>query len=154
MLGSSDTAQVDAFGMIPDNQSLARIRIKGIDLAKDYHNANPAGIRLQMLGQPRFTRAIVQLLSEALSIFVSSVVGFFALLLLATGAVLTWLVGCASAIFLLIALAETAWWLHTHSHHAAVTALGFYGYSAATFAVIPVFFLLRDKLDSWSEPRR
>ena len=31
-----------------------------------------------MLGQPRFTRAIVQLLSEALSIFVSSVLGFFA----------------------------------------------------------------------------
>jgi hypothetical protein len=39
------------------------------------------------------------------------VLGFFALLLLAAGAVLTWLVGCASAIFLLIALAETAWWL-------------------------------------------
>jgi hypothetical protein len=140
--------------MIPDNESLARIRIKGINLAMDYHKANPAGIGLSTLDQRRFTRAIAQLLSETLSIFVSSVVGFFALLLLAAGAVLTWLVGCASAIFLLIALAETAWWLHTHSHHAAVTALGFYGYSAATFAVIPVFFLLRDKLGGWSEPRR
>lgn len=140
MLGSSDTAQVDAAGMIPDNQSLARIRIRGINLAMDYHNANPAGIGLPTLGQRRFTRAIAQLLAEALSIFVSIVLGFFALLLLAAGAVLTWLVRRASAIFLLIALAETAWWLNTHSHHAAVTALGFYGYSAATFAVIPVFF--------------
>ena len=74
--------------------------------------------------------------------------------LLAVGAVLTWLIGCASAIFLLIALAESVWWLHTHSHHAAVTALGFYGYAAATFAVIPVLFLLRDKLSDWPERRR
>ena len=53
-----------------------------------------------------------------------------------------------------IALAESAWWLHTHSHHAAVTALGFYGYAAATFALIPVLFWLKDKLTGWPERRR
>jgi hypothetical protein len=115
---------------------------------------NARAVELTPSGQQRLMRAIAQLISEALSMFVSSVLGFFALLLLAVGAILTWLIGCASAIFLLIALAESVWWLHTHSHHAAVTALGFYGYAAATFAVIPVLFLLRDKLSDWPERRR
>jgi hypothetical protein len=115
---------------------------------------NARAVELKPSGQRRLMRAIAQLISEALSVFVSSVLGFFALLLLAVGAVLTWLIGCASAIFLLIALAESVWWLHTHSRHAGVTALGFYGYAAATFAVIPVLFLLRDKLIDWPERRR
>jgi hypothetical protein len=119
-----------------------------------YHNENLGGAELIALNQRRLTPAIARFLGEALSMFVSSVLGFFALLLLLAGAVLIWLVGCASAIFLVIALAETAWWVHTHSHHAAVTALGFYGYSAAFFAVIPVLFLLRDKLGHSSETHR
>ena len=115
---------------------------------------NAGAVELTPAGQRLLMRAIAQLISEALSVFVSSVLGFFALLLLAVGAVLAWLIGCASALFLLIALAESVWWLHTHSHHAAVTALGFYGYAAATFALIPVLFLLRDKFSDRPERRR
>jgi hypothetical protein len=53
-----------------------------------------------------------------------------------------------------IALAESAWWLHTHSRHAAVTAFGYYGYAAGTFELISVLFFLKDKLTSWPEHRR
>jgi hypothetical protein len=96
-------------------------------------------------------RAIGRCAGELLGVFSWSVLGFFAMLLLAAGMVLAWLIGCACALLLIIALAESAWWLHTHSHHAAVTALGFYGYAAAAFALIPVFFWLKDKLTGWPE---
>jgi len=99
-------------------------------------------------------RAIGRFAGELLSVFWSGVLGFFALLLLAAGTVLVWLIGCASALLLVIALAESAWWLHTHSHHAAVTALGFYGYAAAIFGLIPVLFWLKDKLTGWPDRRR
>ncbi len=55
---------------------------------------------------------------------------------------------------LIIAVAESGWWLHTHSHHAVVTALGYYGYAAGTFALIPVLYFLKDKLTGWPERRR
>jgi hypothetical protein len=59
---------------------------------------------------------------------------------------LAWLSGCVTALFLLIALAETAWWLRTHDHHTAMTALGYYGYAAGTSALIPVLSTLKEKL--------
>jgi hypothetical protein len=96
-------------------------------------------------------RATGRFVGALLSVFSSGVLGFFAMLLLAAGTVLAWLIGCASALLLVIALAESAWWLHTHSHHAAMTALGFYGYAAVTFALIPVLFWLKDKLTGWPE---
>jgi hypothetical protein len=99
-------------------------------------------------------RAIGRFTGELLGVFSSGVLGFFAMLLLAAGTVLAWLVGCVSALLLIIALAELAWWLHTHSHHAAVTALGFYGYAAATFALIPMLFWLKDKVTGSPERRR
>jgi hypothetical protein len=98
--------------------------------------------------------AIGRFAGELLGVLWSGVLGFFAMLLLAAGAVFAWLVGCASALLLIIALAESAWWLHTRSHHAAATALGFYAYAAATFAVIPVMFWLKNKLTGLPERRR
>jgi CHASE2 domain-containing sensor protein len=94
----------------------------------------------------RVMRAIGNFVGELATVFVASVIGFFVVLLLAAGAVLAWLIGSASAWFLVIALAETAWWLHAHDHHAAMTALGYYGYAAGTFALIPVLSTLRAKL--------
>jgi CHASE2 domain-containing sensor protein len=94
----------------------------------------------------RVMRAIGHFVGELATVFIASVIGFFMVLLLAAGAVLACLIGCASALFLLIALAETAWWLHTHDHHAAMTALGYYGYAAGTFALIPVLSTLKEKL--------
>lgn len=94
-------------------------------------------------------RAIGRFLMELVGVFLSGVLGFFAMLILAAGALLAWLIGCVSGLFLLIALAESAWWLHTHSHRAAMTALGYYGYAAGTFALIPVLFFLKDKLTGW-----
>ena len=99
-------------------------------------------------------RAIGRFLAELAGVFLAGVLGFLAMLLLAAGAVLAWLIGCVSGLFLLIALAESAWWLHTHSHHAAVTALGYYGYAAGTFAMIPVLFFLKENLTGWPERRR
>jgi hypothetical protein len=99
-------------------------------------------------------RAIGQFLLELAGVYIAGVVGFFVMLVLAAGAVLVWLIGCASGLFLIIALAESAWWLHTHSHHAAVTALGYYGYAAGTFALISVLFFLKDKLIGWPERRQ
>ena len=99
-------------------------------------------------------RGIGRFLGELASVYVASVFGFFLLLALAAGAVLAWLIGCLSGLFLIIALAESGWWLHTHSRHAAVTALGYYGYAAGTFALISVLFFLKDKLTSWPERRR
>jgi hypothetical protein len=96
-------------------------------------------------------RALGRFAGELLGVFSCGVFGFFAMLLLATGTVLAWLIGCASALLIVIALAESAWWLHTHSDHAAVTALGFYGYAAVSFALIQVLFWLKDKLSGWPE---
>jgi hypothetical protein len=93
----------------------------------------------------RVMRAIGNFVGELATVFVASAIGFFVVLLLAAGAVLVWLIGCVSALFLLIALVETAWWLHTRDHHAAVTALGYYGYAAGTFAMIPVLSTLKEK---------
>jgi len=87
-------------------------------------------------------------------VFVAGVFGFFLMLVLAAGAVLVWLIGCVSGLFLIIALAESAWWLHTRSHHAAMTALGYYGYASGTFALIPVLFFLHDERTSWPEHQR
>jgi len=95
-------------------------------------------------------RAIGRFAGELLRVFSSGVLGFFAMLLLAAGTVLAWLIGCASALLLIVALAESAWWLHTHSQHAAVTALGFYGYAAATFALIPVLSWLTRRMNGWT----
>ncbi len=99
-------------------------------------------------------RVIGRFLAELVGVFLAGVLGFFAMLILAAGAVLAWLIGCVSGLFLLIALAESAWWLHTHNHHAAVTALGYYGYAAGTFALIPVLFFLKEKLTGWPANRR
>ncbi len=110
--------------------------------------------RLMCRGQGKFVRAIASFLGELLILFISSVLGFFVLVLLTAGTALALFLGCASTIFLLIALAESVWWLYTHSPHAAVTALGFYGYAAGTFAMIPVLFFLKDKLSGWPERRR
>jgi len=91
-------------------------------------------------------RAAGRLLADLAGVFLAGVLGFFVMLVLAAGAVMVWLAGCASALFLLIALAETAWWLHAPGHHAAVTALGYFGYAAGSCAVIPVLSSLREKL--------
>ncbi|MDT7953974.1 MAG: hypothetical protein RQ966_20970 [Acetobacteraceae bacterium] len=99
-------------------------------------------------------RATGRFLTELVGVFLAGVLSFFAMLIVAAGAVLAWLIGCVSGLFLLIALAESGWWLHTHSHHAAMTALGYYGYAAGTFALIPVLFFLKDKLTGWPERRR
>jgi hypothetical protein len=99
-------------------------------------------------------RAVGGFLGELAGVFVAGVFGFFLMLVLAAGAVLVWLIGCVSGLFLIIALAESAWWLHTHSHHAAVTALGYYGYASGTFALISVLFFLHDKLTGWPEHHR
>jgi uncharacterized membrane protein len=99
-------------------------------------------------------RAIGRFLAELVGVFLAGVLGFFTMRLLIAGAVLAWLIGCVSGLFLLVALAESAWWLHTHSHHTAVTALGYYGYAACTFALIAVLFFLKDKLTGWPERRR
>ena len=99
-------------------------------------------------------RAIGRFLGELAGVFVAGVFGFFVMLVLAVGAVLVWLIGCVSGLFLIIALAESAWWLHTHSDHAAVTALGYYGYASGTFALISVLFFLHDKLTGWPEHHR
>lgn len=99
-------------------------------------------------------RAIGRFLAELVGVFLAGVLGFFAMLLLIAGVVLAWLVCCVSGLFLLIAVAESGWWLHTHSQHAAVTALGYYGYAAGTFAMIPVLFFLKEKLISWPERHR
>lgn len=99
-------------------------------------------------------RAIGRLAAELACVFLAGVLGFFAVLLLAVGTILAWMIGCASALFLLIAVAESVWWLHTHSHHAAVTALGYFGYAAGSFALIPVMFWSKDKLIRWSERRQ
>ena len=88
-------------------------------------------------------------LGELAGVFLASVFGFFVLLILAAGAVLAWLIGCVSGLFLIIALAESGWWLHTHSQHAAVTAIGYYAYAAGTFALIPMLYFLKDKLIGW-----
>jgi hypothetical protein len=95
--------------------------------------------------------AIGHFVAELATVFVASVIGFFVMLLLAAGAVLAWLIGCASALFLLVALVETAWWLHTHDHHAAITALGYFGYAATAFALIPVLSFWKDALTHWPE---
>lgn len=99
-------------------------------------------------------RAIGRFAGEVLRVFLSSVVGFFAVLLLVVGTALAWLIGCASALFLLIAVAEALWWLHTHSRHAAITALGYLGYAAVTFALIPVLLWSKEKLAGWPERQR
>lgn len=96
-------------------------------------------------------RAIGRFLGELVGVFVAGVFGFFLMLVLAAGVVLVWLIGCVSGLFLIIALAESAWWLHTHSHHAAVTALGYYGYASGTFALISVLFDLKDRLPGWPQ---
>jgi hypothetical protein len=70
--------------------------------------------------------AIGRFLADLIGVYVAGVFGFFLMLVLLAGAVLAWLIGCVSALFLIIALTESGWWLHTHSHHAAVTALGYY----------------------------
>ncbi len=88
---------------------------------------------------------IGRFLAELVGVFLAGVLSLFAMLILAAGAVLAWLIGCMSGLFLLIALAESAWWLHTPSHHAAVTALGYYGYAVGTFALIPVLLFLKEK---------
>jgi hypothetical protein len=99
-------------------------------------------------------REIGRFIGELLGVFLAGVIGFIAMLLVAAGMVVAWLIGCASSLFLIIGLAESAWWLHSHSRHAAVTALAFCGYAAATFALIPVLFWLRDKLIDWPDRRR
>jgi hypothetical protein len=99
-------------------------------------------------------RAIGRLAGELLSVFLLGVVGFLAVLLLAAGTVLLWLIGCASALFLLIAAAEAIWWMHTYSRHAAITAVGYVGYAAGTFALIPVLFWSKEKLAGWPARHR
>ena len=99
-------------------------------------------------------RTAARLLAELVVVLVCGVIGFFVGLILATGAALAWLLGCASALFLLVALAESAWWLHTHSRHAAITALGYYAYTAGAFGLISVLFWLKDKLTGWPDVRR
>lgn len=99
-------------------------------------------------------RAIGRFLAELVGVFLAGVLSFFTMSILAAGAMLIWLIGCVSGLFLIIALAESGWWLHTHSHHAAVTALGYYGYAAGTFALIPMLVFLKDKLTGWPARRR
>jgi hypothetical protein len=96
-------------------------------------------------------RVIGHFVAELATVFVASVIGFFVMLLLVAVAVLAWLIGCASALFLLVALAETAWWLLTHDHHAAITALGYFGYAATAFALIPMLSFLKEVLVHWPE---
>jgi hypothetical protein len=98
--------------------------------------------------------AIGRLAGELLRVFLLGIVGFFATLLLAAGTILVWLIGCVSALFLMIAVAEAVWWLHSHSHHAAITTLGYFGYAAGTFALIPVLFWSKEKLTGWRERHR
>ncbi len=99
-------------------------------------------------------RAIGRLAAELVCVFLAGILGFFAMLLLAVGTILAWMIGCASALFLVIAVAESIWWLHTHSHHAAMTALVYFGYAAGSFALIPVMVWSKDKLTGWPERRR
>jgi hypothetical protein len=58
-------------------------------------------------------RAIGRFLGELVGVYVAGVFGFFLMLVLVADAVLAWLIGCVSGLFLIIALAESAWWLHT-----------------------------------------
>ena len=53
--------------------------------------------------------------------------------------------GAACAAFLVVALCCTGWWFYTHDHHAGVTALGFYGYAAGTFALMGLVFYYHGK---------
>ena len=99
-------------------------------------------------------RAIGRFLRDLAAVYLFGVLGFFLLLLMVAGAILVWLIGGLTFLFLLVALAESAWWLHTHSHHAAVTALGFYGYAAGSFALVGVLFWLKDELVGWPERQR
>ncbi|MCW3476235.1 hypothetical protein [Limobrevibacterium gyesilva] len=99
-------------------------------------------------------RLLGRLVVKSVGVFLFGVLGLFAMLLLAAGAILAWLIGCVSAVFLVIALTESAWWLHTRTPHAAMTALGYYGYAAGTFALIPVLFWLKDEMAGWPERRR
>lgn len=99
-------------------------------------------------------RTVGRLLAGLVGTFICGVIGFFLMLVFAAGTVLAWLLGCASGLFLLIAVAESAWWLHTHSHHVAMTALGYYGYAAGAFGLISVLFWLKDKFTGWPEGRR
>lgn len=41
-----------------------------------------------------------------------------------------------------------------HSHYVAATAIGYYGYAADIFALIPALFFLKEKLTGWPERRR
>jgi hypothetical protein len=91
-------------------------------------------------------RATGRFLAELAGAYLAGVLGFFGLLILVAGAVLAWLIGCVSGLFLMIAVAESAWWLHTHTYHAGMTAIGYYAYTAGTFALIPVLFFLKNKL--------
>lgn len=99
-------------------------------------------------------RAIGGFLAELMGVFLTGVLGFFLMLVMAAGFVLAWLIGCVSGLFLIIALAESGWWLYSHSAHAGLTALGYFGYAAATFALIPVLAFLKEKLAGWPERHR
>lgn len=94
-------------------------------------------------------RAAGGFLGELAGVFLAGVFGFFLMLVMAGGLVLAWLIGCVSGLFLIIALAESGWWLYTHSVHAGLTALGYFGYAATTFALIPVLAFLKEKLTGW-----
>ena len=99
-------------------------------------------------------RAVGGFLAELACVFIAGVFGFFLMLVLAAGLVLAWLIGCMSGLFLVIALAESGWWMYTHSVHAGMTALGYYCYAAATFALIPVLAFLKEVLTGWPARHR
>ena len=52
-------------------------------------------------------RAIGRFLAELVGVLIAGVLGFFAMLMLAAWAMLIWLIGCVSGLFLIIALAES-----------------------------------------------
>ncbi len=91
-------------------------------------------------------RAIGRLLEDLVIVFVAGVLGFFLILAMLAGAALAMMLGGASLVFLVIALGDAIWWLHSHNQHAGISALVYFAYAAGSFALIPVLFALGGKI--------
>lgn len=80
----------------------------------------------------------MRVISGLLTAFVGGIVGFFVVLGTLAGVLVCWAAGCASFLYLVAALWQTARWWATGDAASGEAALGCWGIAAVAFAVTPV----------------
>lgn len=99
-------------------------------------------------------RTIGRVLEELLLTFWVGLVSFFVMIAMVAGFLALCVLWFFLALFVIVAVAESIYWLLAHNHHAGVAAIQFWLAGATTLGLTVMIFRGRDMLLEWPQRRR